>query len=64
MMVVHRQSGRVEHAAICRLPDYLDPGDLLVLNDTRVFPARTFSWRRDTRGKVEALFIEEVEPGC
>ncbi len=43
MMVVHRESGNIEHRHFRDLPDYIMPGDLLVLNDTKVVPARFFS---------------------
>ncbi|WP_075087586.1 tRNA preQ1(34) S-adenosylmethionine ribosyltransferase-isomerase QueA [Verrucomicrobium spinosum] len=43
MLVVHRESGTIEHRSFTDLPKYLRPDDLLVLNDTRVLPARYFS---------------------
>ncbi len=43
MMVVHRDSGLIEHRVFRDLPDFISPGDLLVLNDTKVVPARFFS---------------------
>ena len=39
-MVVHRASGAIEHRCFRRLPEYLRPGDALVINETRVMPAR------------------------
>lgn len=63
MLVLFRDSGEVEHRHVYELPDWLRPGDLLVLNDTRVIPARVFGWRRDTRAKIEVLFVEELKPG-
>ncbi len=63
MMIVHRDSGILEHARVHALPEYLHCGDLLVVNDTRVFPARIFGVRADTGGKVELLFMEEIESG-
>lgn len=59
MMVLHRADGRVEHRAISDLPGYLDPGDLLVLNDTRVLPARLKGAWADTGGAVEFLLLEK-----
>ncbi|MCL1857440.1 MAG: tRNA preQ1(34) S-adenosylmethionine ribosyltransferase-isomerase QueA [Kiritimatiellaeota bacterium] len=47
-----------QHACVTDLRKYLRPGDLLVMNDTRVFPARVFGRWQDTTGKVEVLFIE------
>lgn len=43
MMVVHRDSGLIEHRYFRELPSYIRPGDLLVLNDTKVVPARFFA---------------------
>ena len=63
MLVVHRDSGILEHAQVHALPKYLNRCDLLVVNDTKVFPARIFGTRTDTGGKAELLFIEEVEGG-
>jgi S-adenosylmethionine:tRNA ribosyltransferase-isomerase len=49
MLVVHRGEGRWEDRAFRDLPDYLRPGDCLVLNDSRVFPARLFGHRSGVR---------------
>ncbi len=46
------------------LPSLLQPGDLLVFNDTRVLPARFFGTRADTGGKVEGLYVETDPAGC
>jgi S-adenosylmethionine:tRNA ribosyltransferase-isomerase len=71
MMVLHRECGEertssrpeFEHRHVADLPEYLHAGDLLVLNDTRVFPARVFGRREDTGGSVELLLLEEDEHG-
>ncbi len=62
LMVLRRGAGRIEHRVFAELPDLLTPGDLLVLNDTRVVPARFFC-RRVTGGRVEGLFLREIESG-
>lgn len=56
MMVLHRASGQIEHRHFADFPKYLREGDLVVLNDTRVIPARVFS----DDGRVELLFLEPV----
>ena len=63
MMVLHRSDGRLEHGCIGDLPHWLRAGDLLVVNNTRVFPARLFGVRADTGGRVELLLIEDLGGG-
>lgn len=58
MLVVHQDSGRIEHRMFCDFPDYLRPDDLLVLNDTKVIPARVFS----DDGKIELLCLDRLSP--
>ncbi len=63
MLVLSRATGSIDHRHVTDLPDLLDPGDVLVLNDTKVFPARIFGCRSDTGGKVEVLLVEEHSDG-
>jgi len=56
MMVVHRDSGKIEHRMFRDFPSFLRPDDLLVLNDTRVIPARVFS----DDGKIELLCLDRL----
>lgn len=58
MLVVHRQSGELEHRSFSDLPNYLRRDDLLVLNNTRVVPARFFS----NDGTREVLRVEPLTP--
>ena len=62
LMVLSRRDGSRAHHVFAELPSLLRPGDLLVLNDTRVVPARFFC-RRKTGGKIEGLFLRSVSPG-
>ncbi len=55
MMVLHRREGRIEHRQFAELPGFLQPGDRLVLNNTRVVNARRFS----DDGRIEFLFLED-----
>jgi S-adenosylmethionine:tRNA ribosyltransferase-isomerase len=57
LLVLHRDSGLVEHTRFSRLEDYLVAGDLLVVNNTRVFPARLLGRRVPSGGAVECLLI-------
>ncbi len=61
LLVVDRASGSLEHRHFRDLPELLDPGDLLVLNDTRVLPARVIGRRERTGGRWEGLFLREVD---
>lgn len=65
MMVLDRAARTIEHRLFTELPAYLRSGDLLVVNDTRVIPARLFGRKAKagTGGKVEFLLLEETEPG-
>lgn len=62
MMVLHRATQRIEHRLFADLPEYLETGDLLVVNNTRVIPARIFGTKtkEGTGGKVEFLLLEEL----
>jgi S-adenosylmethionine:tRNA ribosyltransferase-isomerase len=59
MMVLHRDDQTIEHRRFRELRTFLRPGDLLVLNDTRVLAARRFS----DDGAIEFLFLERLGPG-
>ncbi len=61
LMVVHRATRRIEHRIFREIVDYLQPGDLLVFNDTRVIPARLFAVK-PTGGRVELLLVRRVDP--
>ena len=63
MLVLHRESGTISHAQVRDLPVFLSPGDRLVLNDTKVIPARLLGRRSTTGGKWEALFVRETATG-
>ena len=58
MLVVHKNSGVIEHRMFRDLPTYLRPDDLLVLNDTKVIPARVFS----DDGRTELLCLDRLSP--
>lgn len=59
MMVVDRRSGRIDHASIKDLPSHLRAGDAIVVNDSKVIPARLVGYREKTRGRWEGLFLRE-----
>jgi len=59
MLVLHRDSGRIEHRIFKDLIEYLNPGDMLVANNTKVVPARLIG-RKATGGKVEILVLDSA----
>ncbi len=61
LLAVHRDSGAVEHRTFYDIIDYLNPGDCLVMNDSRVIPARLFGVKADTGAKAEFLLIKRME---
>jgi S-adenosylmethionine:tRNA ribosyltransferase-isomerase len=63
LLVVRRATLDWSEHAISDLPALLDRGDLIVANDTRVFPARLIGRRDPTGGRAECLLLDEVEPG-
>jgi S-adenosylmethionine:tRNA ribosyltransferase-isomerase len=59
LLVLDRASGQIDHRVFSDLPDYLRPGDLLVVNDTRVLPARLHGVKDETGAAVEVLLLRE-----
>src|SRR5271155_5130211 len=62
LLVLERASGQIAHRHFFDLPEYFSPGDLLVLNDSRVIPARLRARNVRTHGLFEALLLEENAP--
>ena len=63
LLVLDRETGRVEHRTFSDLPSLLQPSDLLVVNRTQVVPARLKGFRTKTGGKWEGLFLREEPDG-
>ncbi|MFR1707678.1 MAG: tRNA preQ1(34) S-adenosylmethionine ribosyltransferase-isomerase QueA [Clostridium sp.] len=61
LMVLNKKSGEIEHKVFKDIIDYLNPGDCLVLNDTRVMPARLYGAREGSGGKMEFLLLKRHE---
>jgi S-adenosylmethionine:tRNA ribosyltransferase-isomerase len=59
LLVLHREQDTLEHATFWDIGNYLNPGDLLVINQTRVIPARLYA-HKPTGGKVEILLLRRV----
>ena len=61
LMVLDKETGNIEHKIFKNVIEYLNPGDCLVLNDTRVIPARLIGEKVDTGGKIEFLLLKRHE---
>ncbi len=59
LLVLHKESSKIEHRKFYEIIEYLNRGDVLVLNDTKVSPARIIG-SRTTGGRVEGLIIKET----
>lgn len=62
MLIVNREMQTHHDSKFETLPQYVQPGDVVVVNNTRVFPARLIGWRDPSGGRVEVLLIREVKP--
>ena len=61
LLVVDKETGKTEHKIFRDIIDYLNPGDCLVLNNTKVIPARLYGERDKTGGAVEVLLLKRKE---
>ena len=61
LMILNKNDGAVEHKIFRDLIDYLYSGDCLILNDTRVIPARIFGVKEETGAVVEFLLLKQTE---
>ena len=61
MMVLRRDSDSIEHRHFYDIIDYLEEGDCLIVNDSRVIPARIYGTKDDTGAKVEFLLLRQIE---
>lgn len=60
LLTLDKQSGDIRHQTFADIIDYLNPGDTLVLNDTKVIPARLFGAKEDTGAKAEVLLLKNM----
>jgi S-adenosylmethionine:tRNA ribosyltransferase-isomerase len=59
LMVLEKETGRIQHQGFRDIKQYLKEGDCLVLNDTRVLPARLYGSKKDTGAKIEILLLHQ-----
>lgn len=62
LMVVHRKTGEIEHKEFKDVIQYLDDGDVMVFNDTKVFPARLYGNKEKTGARIEVFLLRELNP--
>ena len=60
LMVVHRKTGEIEHRLFKDVIEYFDDGDVFVLNNTKVFPARLYGHKEKTNAKIEVFLLREL----
>ncbi len=60
MMVVHRKTGEIEHKQFTDIVDYFEDGDVMVTNNTKVFPARLYGAKEKTGAKIEVFLLREL----
>ncbi|MHC0035783.1 tRNA preQ1(34) S-adenosylmethionine ribosyltransferase-isomerase QueA [Pseudoneobacillus sp. C159] len=60
LMVLHKETGELEHTTFANIKQFLKKGDCLVLNDTRVLPARLYGIKEETGAKVEVLLLKQI----
>lgn len=60
LMVVHRDSGKIEHRTFKEIVEYFDEGDNFIINDTKVFPARLYGNKEKTGAKIEVFLLREL----
>jgi S-adenosylmethionine:tRNA ribosyltransferase-isomerase len=61
-MVIHKETGKIEHRIFKDLLEYFEDGDAIVMNNTRVFPARLYGRKEKTGAKIEVFLLRELNP--
>ena len=62
LMVLHRDTEKIEHKTFKDLVDYFDEGDILVFNNTKVFPARLYGNKEKTGARIEVFLLRLTRP--
>lgn len=60
LMVVDRKSGKIEHKTFRDILNYFDDGDVMIFNNTKVFPARMYGKKEKTGAKIEVFLLREL----
>ena len=62
LMIIHKKTGKIEHKQFKDIIKYFNEDDVLVLNDTKVFPARLYGQKEKTGAKIEVFLLRELNP--
>ena len=62
LMVLHRDTGKIEHRIFRDVKEYFDDGDVMIFNNTKVFPARLYGKKEKTGAKIEVFLLRELNP--
>src|SRR3990167_8617063 len=60
LMVIHRETGKIEHRLFKDIINYFTDGDVMIMNNTRVFPARMYGNKEKTGAKIEVFLLREL----
>ncbi len=60
LMVIHRDTGKIEHKLFKDITNYFDDGDVMIMNNTKVFPARMYGNKEKTGAKIEVFLLREL----
>ena len=60
LMIIHRSTGKIEHKTVSSLGDYFDEGDVIAVNNTKVFPARLYANKEKTGARIEVFLLREL----
>ena len=60
LMVIHRETGKIEHRIFKDILEYFDEGDVMIFNNTKVFPARLYGKKEKTGAKIEVFLLREL----
>ena len=60
LMVIHRATGQIEHKLFKDIINYFDDGDVMILNNSQVFPARMYGNKEKTGAKIEVFLLREL----
>lgn len=61
LLILNKDTGKIAHKTFKNVKDYLNPGDLLIMNNTRVIPARLYGIKKETGSKIEFLLLKRID---